>query len=80
MPKRIDKKTGVTTDANDAEGGEDYTSGKAEEVRTGKLSAAQSGDTNIPGTDVIALPGYVETAAVARSEDARRAAVNAAKS
>lgn len=78
MPKRVNKETGVTTGANDGEG-EAITSPKADEVRAGNLSAAQSGDTHIPGTDVIALPGYVETAAVARATEARKAATEAAR-
>ncbi|MGI8425554.1 MAG: hypothetical protein ACR2M4_02955 [Actinomycetota bacterium] len=64
---KIDKETGLTTDANDADDARSIEHPDAQKVRDGKLSATQLGDHAVGDTDVIEPPGYVETASVARA-------------
>lgn len=70
--KRVDKDTGVTVDANDADESRTVEGDPAdvEAARKGKLSAARIGGNNVPGSDEIAVPGYIETAAVGRAKKA----------
>lgn len=64
--KKIDKKTGVTIDANDADNSRGADHPDADKVRNGEMSATQLSAHAVGDTDVIDLPGYVETIASSR--------------
>lgn len=59
-PDNVEPETGIVTDANDAVDVRGVESENAAAVREGKLSAAQSGEGNVPGSDVQWPPGRVE--------------------
>lgn len=69
--KKVDKTTGVTTDANDADDSRGIEHPDAEKVRNGELSATQLSPHAVGNTDIIEPPGYVETVAVARARNER---------
>jgi len=63
MPKKsVDKDSGITRNANDADTSRTVDIPNAEAVQKGELSASQMGDGNIAGTDVQWPPGRIESA------------------